>query len=255
MRKRKITSTLLLIFVLLTVATITGALRNQNRSQVSTGDESYAPVTDFTASRPHDAKRKAKGLRYKIQPTPIEETESNATPLPVISHWWRGLSSLPVDVSDVIVRGEVTNAQAHLSEDGTGIYSEFTLKINEVFKGGSDSVSLDQEIVAERIGGAVRFPSGKVQRYSVAEQGMPRPGREYVIFLRRSTEDGDFNIITGYELQGGHVTPLDGGGSSSRSGAQDQLPFAVYKNSDEASLLNALRVSVAQSSQLGRRSD
>lgn len=249
MHRDKITSCLL--FILITVATVTAALRSQNQSQTITEDESYAPVTDFTAAKPLDAKRKAKGRRYKIQPTPIEEMEAAFEPLPISSHWWRGLSSLPVEVSDVIIRGEVTNARAYLSEDATGIYSDFTLKIREVFKGHSDSVSLNQEIVAERIGGAIRFPSGKVQRYSAAEQGMPRPGRQYVIFLRRNVEDGDFNIITGYELRAGHVIPLDG----SDSGEQDQLPFAVYKNSDEAALLNALRVSVAESSQLRRGRD
>lgn len=242
MHKRKIF--LLLLFVIATVITVMTALRGQNQPQRQADDENYAPVTDYSASRPNDPKRKAKGKRYKMQPTPIEEMETGVKPLPIISPWARGLSALPVDRSDAIVKGEVTSAHAYLSEDGTGVYSEFTLKISEVFK-GDDSISLGQEIVTERAGGAIRFPSGKVQRYSVDQQGMPRSGAQYVLFLRRNAEDGDFYIVTGYELRLGHVNPLDGNVSN----GQNHLPFGVYKNADETSFLNDLRAAIANAPQ------
>jgi hypothetical protein len=39
---------------------------------------------------------------------------------------------------------------------------------------------------------------------------MPLPGNTYIIFLKAFPATGDFEIITGYELNNGIVTPLDG---------------------------------------------
>lgn len=237
MHRRKITLCLHAIAVFAAIVTIMAALRPQDRAQALSDNNSYFPTTESTATKPLDVKRRAKGKRYKIQPSPIVEAPSDQRPLPIISHWWRGLSALPVEQSDAIIRGEVTNAQAYLSEDRTGIYSEFTFKVCEVFKGYNYLVGPGQEIIADRLGGAVRFPSGKSQHYTIDGQGMPRPGRQYVLFLKRNAEDEDFYIVTGYELRSGSVNPLDGYASDDSA----QLPFAVFKNAEEGAFLSALR--------------
>jgi hypothetical protein len=47
----------------------------------------------------------------------------------IISHWQLDLPALPVVKSDAIILGEVESAQAFLSNDKTGVYSEFIVKI------------------------------------------------------------------------------------------------------------------------------
>src|ERR1035441_9949212 len=46
---------------------------------------------------------------------------------------------LPVSESDTILLGSVSKVQPYLSEDGTNLYTEYTVSVEEVFK---DSASL-----------------------------------------------------------------------------------------------------------------
>jgi hypothetical protein len=125
------------------------------------------------------------------------------------------VSALPVTQSDVILVGEVTDAKAYLSNDRVGIYSEFAIRADEVLKNGSPLlITPTGSVVLEREGGRVRFPSGSVQRYAIANQGMPQVGKRYLLFLKSIEDDQDFSIITGYELNTGRVSPLDGKGTT-----------------------------------------
>lgn len=93
-------------------------------------------------------------------------------------------------------------------------------------------------VVAERAGGAVRFPSGRVQRYGTLNQGTPQVGRRYALFLKRSEEEQGFLILTAYELRQGYVFPLDGQGGS---GSKTNLAFSAYEGTEESLFLDALR--------------
>lgn len=67
---------------------------------------------------------------------------------------------------------------------------------------------------------------------------MPRTGRRYALFLTQDDQQQSTHILTGYELRGGHVFPLDkpGGG---------QTPAAtLYQGTDETSFLSALRSAI-----------
>ena len=153
------------------------------------------------------------------------------------------MPALPIAQSDAVVLGEVTDAQAYLSDDRSGIYSEFTIRIDELLKNDSQSsLAAGNMAVAERPGGKVRFPSGKVQRYGIDKQGMPRVGGRYVLFLKSNGAGQDFSIVTGYELLNGTVFPLD----SVRSGnGNSALPFDTYKGANEINFLASLRDAVA----------
>jgi hypothetical protein len=72
-----------------------------------------------------------------------------------------------------VVLGIVTSRDAYLSEDRTGIYSEFTVLVSEVFKDPTKTIISGMPISVNRTGGAVRFKSGKFQKYQIAHQGMP----------------------------------------------------------------------------------
>jgi hypothetical protein len=203
------------------------------------------PIADFDEPEPQNtqdkAKRHARNKRYdhrsgeaiKEAPYPVERIWS--------SHWSRGLPAIPVQQSDVVLIGLVVESQAHLSNDKTGVYSEFGIQVQEVLK-GVDIDTLNQPLIcAERFGGSVRFPSGVIQKYRTSGQRMPKPGRRYVLFLKKVVQDDDFSILTGYELRGEKIVPLDG---SSQQG-NERLPFDSYIGVDVGPFLQAVRDAIA----------
>jgi hypothetical protein len=113
---------------------------------------------------------------------------------------------LPVEQSSVIVVGDVLQSEAHLSEDKTGVYSEFTVRLVEVLKSASSLPG--SEMIVERLGGYVRYPDGRKLLYRVGTGGMPRVGARYLFFLKRSPEL-DYSILTAYEFGDDAVTALD----------------------------------------------
>jgi hypothetical protein len=209
-------------------------------------DEIQTPTVDAAAPEPTDpaarARHRAKGKRYDNgRPQRVEELPGQEVPLPLVAHWWMGLPALPLAQSDAVVLGEVTDAQAHLSGDKSGVYSEFTIRVDELLKGDGGALrAAGGTAVAERPGGKVKFPSGKVQRYGVDKQGMPRVGARYVLFLKSNGDGEDYTIVTGYELREGSVLPLDGAGHGSTA-----LPFDVYNGVSEVDFLASLRDAIA----------
>jgi len=210
--------------------------------------DNQMPVATFGASEAADPAvrdlRRVRSSRYdKRRPEPLSELPAGIEELPLTSHWAWGMTALPSTQSDAVVIGEVTDAQAHLSNDRTGVYSEFSVRVKEVLKNFNQvSLTPSEAIILEREGGAVRFPSGRVQRYRIVHQGMPLVGRQYVLFLKYDDQAQSFSILTGYELHKGRVIPLD---------SLDQ--FSVYKGTDENSFLNAVRDSIAYPSQYSLR--
>lgn len=160
----------------------------------------------------------------------ITELPDGVVPLPTNAHLWAGMPALPVAESDVIVAGKIVDAQAHLSDDGAGIYSEYSVEVSDIFKNNGEA--LGRTISGTRMGGAVRFASGKVQEYIIVNLGVPMRGKSYVLFLKRE-EAGEFTILTGYELSNGRVFPLDG-----------PLAFAYYKDAVESHFMQDLRSSI-----------
>lgn len=116
--------------------------------------------------------------------------------------------AFPVVSSDAIVIGNVTSAEAHLSNDRTHIYSEYGVSIIKIFKG--DLLSGNSAITVERAGGRVKLPSGKIlSRYGVDGKNYPAINAVYMFFLQQDTQSDNYRIITGYEIKKDQVFPLD----------------------------------------------
>ena len=185
-------------------------------------------------------KRRTKSASYDRQNSlPIKE-EPGIWPVNLSSHWWLHLPALPVTQSDAIAVGAITGNRAFLSNDKHAVYSEFSLRVEQVLKDGTQSINPEAVITTTRFGGIVRFPSGTKYVYRLSRQAWPVTGSRCVLFLRKN-QSGDFDIVTGYELRGGVAEPLDG---TDLPGA---LPFQKYAGTPEHALLDAIKSTLANS--------
>lgn len=219
---------------------LSAALSFQSRASLTSSKHkqqdnfSNYPIADAASPEPIDPnqliKRRAKSEKYKqykrnIGPGVVRAIE--------IYHWPPRFPELPVLQSDAVVVGKVTAAAAYLTEDKTGVYSEFTFCVEEVIKASRTPLATGAFVTLDRAGGRVRFPSGKISQFSLDGFGMPRVGHRYLLFLKGDAEQ-DFQIITGYELLNGRVFPLDRSTSSDTN-------FDIFKNSEEGFVLNKVR--------------
>lgn len=242
-------SKLILILLLMLAITVITAMatrlgQNQTNASLKKQDKQEAdnqfPITDYAAAEPADpkerTKRQVKGNKYNkatkaVSPDIVQTAEGH--------HWPAGFPALPVAQSNAVIIGEVTNAQAYLSGDKTGVYSEFVVRIDEVLKNDNNNPLISGNVVTvEREGGRVRFPSGHISKLFVVGLGMPLEGRKYLFFLTRNEQD--CRILTGYELRSGRVFPLDSSGV---------VNFDAYRNADETNFINEVRASIQNNSQ------
>ena len=210
------------------------------------------PVVDFTEFDPAagtDPIRAAKNRRHNsgmntdgtTPPRLSEDMGPGGFNLPM-THW-RAEPAFPV-TSDVIVIGTVREAKAYLSEDRTNIYSEVFLSVEDILKAAPQhGLKIHGTVTADRSGGAVRFPSGKIVRTGFWGRGIPSTGHRYLLFLK-DMGDSVFSIVTGYELTGKEVLPLDG---IEGDGFSVFSNYERLRNTSEASLLEAVRKAVSES--------
>ena len=173
----------------------------------------------------------------------IAELPPGAEPLPANVHFWLRMPALPIDESNVIVLGKVTDRRAVLMEDKSGIYSEFSIQISQIFKDDLTGFFIDQVITVSRPGGAVRYPSGKIQKYTISGEGFPQQDKAYFLFLKRD-ELGYYSILTGYELTGNVVQPLDGKRNLPKNEPDTQ--FGIYRGVSLETFRYALQKAVQQ---------
>jgi hypothetical protein len=266
MSAKKISTLLGLLIVAAAITAAAGFPFQQEQGQsnpppnaLEKAKDDFYTVADYAAPEPADPQkrelRRTRNKRYNMRPENgvdparfrvTEERESSFGAPP--SHA-PVEPALPAAQSDVVLTGEITDAQAHLSDDKTSVYSEFTVLVEDVLKNSSPApISPGSPISALRAGGGVRFPSGKVIRYGQHGKPLPRAGRRYVFFLKDNGDGGlDFTIITAYELRDGRVFPLDG---VNLVGAVEPA-YAAYqqhKGAAEASFLGEVRDAIARNS-------
>jgi hypothetical protein len=195
--------------------------------------------------------RTERGKKYSEHAPEIEDNgvSGELSELPLSHAPYK--KAFPTIESDAIAIGAVTGGEAFFSNDKTTIYSEFGVKIEEVFKSSDKSpLSRDMEITAERMGGAVKFSNGNVQRRGNFSEGLPAKGGRYLLFLKWSEEGKDFVIITGYKLENGKAFLLDGKGQNANSVHKN---FLQFRDADERALLHKLSEEIANPSPDERR--
>jgi hypothetical protein len=254
MKRNRILWFVVLIVVIATIATslkTSYSQQNQKQSEVKSNptpfinppekerDKEATPIVDFNGANANiEQSRINKNARYDKYK--FVESESPNT-YEVIQHPGENDKELdmPVEESDLIIEGQVTDSKAFLSNDKTGIYSEFTIAVSKVLKNaGGDSIKADENIAAERPGGRVRYPSGEITRYTMSGLGSPSINSKYLFFLTKTKENG-YKILTGYELKNGKVLALDGGRTYQRSGVK--TVFDNHNGRDYESFVNEIK--------------
>jgi hypothetical protein len=101
----------------------------QEANKKETTPENDVPVLDLkhaetTGSDQLKGRKRRNSLR---QDRKIVELPASVEPLPLSSHAWIRLPALPVEQSNVIILGKVTDRRAVLTDDRLGVYSEFSI--------------------------------------------------------------------------------------------------------------------------------
>ena len=216
--------------------------QGEQAKRVGKVEPSRFPVVDYvvseSANSKDNSKQEAKGKKYNRRETAVDPHLISVSDR---YDWDSSISSLPVTQSDAVVIAELESAEAHLSSDKSGVYSEFTFRICQILKNDvHNPLPFPGSVVAERAGGRIRFPSGQVTLVYVSNLGMPRVGAKYVLFLTHNfpyqvRRDEDYRILTGYELLGSDVIPLDASGV---------VNFDAHRNQDEQTFLASLQVAL-----------
>jgi len=221
-------------------ASSTSTVQDQIRSRKDDRlEREEYPIAIYSAALPDEtaerALRHARNSRYdKRDAVPFDELPADAIARFVVCDWSL-TPALPTAESDAVLSGRFLAANGYLSNDKTGAYSEFTIIIEEVLKSdGRPSLEPSNSIIAERAGAAVQLPSGRIVRTGFSGQGMPRVGRQYVLFPKYNDQGEDYHIVTGYELRNKRVFPRDTGER-----------FSIYKDADTGTFLDTLHLLVA----------
>lgn len=225
--------------------------KKPNKRQIRVEDY---PIVDYTAPEAADleerSKRHAKSRRHGIADKSIKDLKhfvltETSEPLEITQPPDHAPAepALPASHSDAILIGDITTAQAYLSNDKTAVYSEFTTQISDLLKNATPlSLAPGDSVTAERSGGRVRLPSGKILLRGFSHKAMPLVGKRYLLFLKYNAQEQDFSIITGYELRSGKIFPLDGVPQDDYKMPQ----FAAYIGVDEAQFLSEVRAAIAR---------
>jgi hypothetical protein len=225
------------IVLLITLISAASPLKTQGQRADAKKEvaEDQVPVVNYdetqTTDQVEQSKRRIRGSKFDKSHWSVDPTDTSDTTVRV-DVLDPNLPAFPFSQSTAVIAGEVTGARAYLSNDKTGVYTEFTVSIEEVIKidaEGSLTVGSSVELIRE--GGRVKFPSGKVHLYKTAGEEMPRVGKRYVLFLTGSKQQQNLQILTGYEIQAGRILPLD------------KLPKSnIYTNANEKAFLDELRI-------------
>ena len=219
-------------------------LRNRHQRLAKEEFESQFPIADYPTSQFNKTVSNLKQLvaerRYGVGQLPVSEYSETII---TNTHWERGLPALPVAESQAVVLAKVISADAKFTSDRAVVYSEFELRIDEVFKDPDRTLIPNSSITVTRSGGRVRFPSGHITLQAIAGQNMPRGEQSYIFFLTRENKGEDFHILTAYRFKDGRVYSLDNpmGGTH---------PIAtVYDGVEQDRFLRELRAALANTQQ------
>jgi hypothetical protein len=194
----------------------------QDTTRNKTDDPEIPTVRFEGRAGTHEIKRSAHDQPLEESPAVTEITESDS--------WLERVPALPVELSDAVIKGTVTQSQAQLATEKTAVYSEYSVTIDAVLTTTSNtSLTPGMIVTLIREGGRVQFASGHTQTYRMSGQGFPKLNHQYVFFIKQNTDTKDFLLLTGYQVKNKKILPLD-----------DLPGHAVYKDVSDTEFFSAM---------------
>lgn len=144
--------------------------------------------------------------------SPSVESRPDSMPPDVTSASRMEMSELPVDKSDTILIGTVVDVQSHVTNTRNHIYTELTIKPQELFRDTTKAVYLKPTLDIDEPGGAIVLSNGKVVRHIIKGYGRwPVQGGKYLFFLMRVPGPADcFRLLKAWELKDGKSLAMAG---------------------------------------------
>jgi len=142
---------------------------------------------------------------------------------------------LPISGATIVI-GTITDGDAYLNDEHTGVFSEYRVAVSEILSSDSKNpVSVGDSISTWRPGGSVSFRSGHLKHFVVAGYGFPQIGGVYLFFLRPTSSSlQDYAISSAFSLKNQVVSPLD-----------DRQDQSAFDGASETSFLNTVRKEIA----------
>lgn len=141
----------------------------------------------------------------------------------------------PIDESALIVVGQVTSVHTFLSNNKGSVYTEFTIRADDILKDKDSKPVNPNRVLADREGGIVVYPNGQRVLYQSSERGLPLIGDKYLFFLVRDDMSPNYRIITSYDLSADKVRQVEHG-----------RPFDDFSDVSKISFIDAVRDRIAR---------
>jgi hypothetical protein len=233
---------LLLVVCVFSIAVFTtGLFFTTAQTQISDGDKGRKhklPQVDFPLENQQnvteiDYERKKKNAGYDKHKWVRDPNGLDITTVTRKNHWYSGFPAIPTAKSALVISGKVTEAKAFLSNDKTGVYSEFNINVEKIIKNNDKSpISIGETIQVERSGGQVRFPSGQIVKFIIDGQGLPEKEKNYIFFLSYDSQRQSYRILTAYKISAGKIYALDG--KNARGGGEVKFPMDEFNEYEES---------------------
>jgi hypothetical protein len=114
-----------------------------------------------------------------------------------------------IDINQQKIIGTIEEQQPYLSEVTTAIYTEFKIRVEELFKSPApQAITPGERMLFEREGGKLKLSTGQIVESEVHGIGTsPHVGARYLLAFGRWRQA--LCIAEGYEIRDGLVFPLD----------------------------------------------
>lgn len=220
MKRNRLIWGFIAVIVLITFTVSFGTMSGYSQKETSEqiegpfGDLGKYPTAEYNALEPVNLaereERRTKNKRYDkylfVAKNPHPETaatlKSHGEPMP---------SALPTAESNLIIIGKIVSSKAWLSNDKSGVYSEYSVQIQNVLKNDQQKkLQTDEIITIDRAGGVVVYPNGQKVLYLNDWQRLPEINERYVLFLSKNeSQNLNYKLLTGYKLKSNGVIALD----------------------------------------------
>ena len=155
--------------------------------------------------------RRAKNRRYNTGGSDLTVERPQNSEI-FFEQVWPAVEFIPVTDSAVVLVGRVVKVQPYLSSDRSRIYTEITLRVDDLLKRDEDNrVAANKTVVIDRLGGTLELKTGRIARdgIQIDNLGNLPLSKRYVVFAQAINDGNDLSLIKSYELVDGKVFTND----------------------------------------------